>query len=100
MSYQATAWAIKIKAGSAGQKAVLLALAHYANENGYCWPSQTTLAKVTEQSVDTVQRNLRRLEASCYIKRILLPRSGGRWSRHAYQLNMPSATRPISGSSQ
>jgi hypothetical protein len=40
MSVQAITWALSVKAGSPGAKAVLLALANYANEFGLCWPSQ------------------------------------------------------------
>jgi hypothetical protein len=62
MSVQAIAWALSVKAGSPAAKAVLLALANYANEHGTCWPSQRRLAEDTEQSVDSVRRYLKLLE--------------------------------------
>ena len=61
MSWKATAWAIRQTTGSSGRKVLLLALANYADEHGVCWPSQETLARNTEQSVDTVQRQLKKL---------------------------------------
>jgi pyocin large subunit-like protein len=90
MSYQATAWAVKVRTGSTGLKALLLVLAHHADEKGgRCFPSQATLARECEQSLDTVQRNLRKLEMTCVITRRVRPRSGGHWPRHEYQLTMP-----------
>lgn len=62
MSWQASAWALKQATGSAPAKLVLLTIANYCDENGECFPRQTTIAEHTEQSVDTVQRRLRELE--------------------------------------
>lgn len=42
--------------------AVLAALATYADENGLCWPSQSTLAAKLKRSRPTVNRILRRLD--------------------------------------
>ena len=61
MSWQATAWAERKKTGSPARKVLLLVLASYADEFGVCWPSQEVLANGTEQSLDTVQRQLRKL---------------------------------------
>jgi hypothetical protein len=58
VSWKATAWALGQTTGAARRKLLLLALANYADETGVCWPSQETLARDTEQSVDTVQRQL------------------------------------------
>jgi hypothetical protein len=90
MSWQATAWAEKQKTGSPARKVLLLVLANYANEDGYCWPSQKTIAKGTEQSVDTIQRNAKRLEADGLLKIERKPRAGGRWPQLVYWLNMPT----------
>lgn len=92
MSWQATAWAEKQKTGSPARKVLLLVLANYADENGLCWPSQATLAEGTEQSIDTVQRQLRKLEADGHILREKRLRAGGQWPGHLYLLNM--ATEP------
>src|SRR5690606_24074305 len=50
--------------------------------------SQETLAKGTEQSVDTVQRNLKRLALDGHITIARRPRARGRWPSLCYQLNM------------
>ena len=90
MSWQATAWAIKQKTGSPSCKLLLLMLASYANERGgNCWPSQTTLANGTEQSLDTIQRNSRRLEAKGLISIERNCRTSGKWPSLTYQLCMP-----------
>ncbi|WP_210482720.1 helix-turn-helix domain-containing protein [Microvirga antarctica] len=69
MSFQAMAWAAAQKTGSPARKALLLAIANYADEDGVCWPSRETLADDSEQSVDSVDRHLRELEASGFIRR-------------------------------
>jgi Helix-turn-helix domain len=89
MSWQATSWAIKQKTGSPARKVLLLAMANYADEYGRCWPSQATLADNTEQSIDTVQRQSRRLERGGHIKIEKRARICGRWPGHVYQLAMP-----------
>lgn len=91
MSWQATAWAAKQRAGSPGAKLLLLALANYADDTGRSWPSQETLATDTEQSVDTVQRQLRKLEAAKLIEKEVRPQGRGRWPGRTYRLNMPVA---------
>ncbi|WP_371346059.1 helix-turn-helix domain-containing protein [Ancylobacter sp. IITR112] len=63
MSVEAITWANKQRAGSPGAKLVLLALANYADEDGYCYPSQATLATVTEMSRDSIARHMKALEA-------------------------------------
>jgi pyocin large subunit-like protein len=62
MSWEASTWALSQKTGSPSGKAVLLFLANYADDKGRCWPSQNTIAKQTEQSIDTVQRRIKKLE--------------------------------------
>ena len=57
VSWKATAWAAGQTTGAARRKLLLLALANYADETGVCWPSQETLARDTEQSVDNVSAN-------------------------------------------
>lgn len=69
MSFQAMAWAASQTTGAPARKALLMAIANYADEKGVCWPSRETLADDSEQSVDSVDRHLRELEASGFIKR-------------------------------
>jgi hypothetical protein len=92
MSWRATAWAEKQKTGAPGCKLLLLVLANYANDKGFCWPSQETLAKGTEQSLDAIQRHARRLEAGGFLTISRQPRAGGRWPALSYQLHV--ATEP------
>jgi hypothetical protein len=94
MSWQATAWAQRQSTGSSGRKALLLILANYADDQGICWPSQETLAKDTEQSVDTVQRQLRKLAELGLIETMKRPQGRGRWPSRTYQLNMLKSTEP------
>lgn len=98
MSWQATAWAAKQATGSASNKLTLLALANYADENGVCWPTQETLANDTEQSIDTVQRRLKKLVALGLVR--IEARAGrrGQWDGRLYFLAMDVAekTKPQS----
>jgi len=48
---------------SMAEKSVLNALANFADKQGKCWPSQTTLAKSAGCSVSTIKRNLARLKS-------------------------------------
>jgi hypothetical protein len=84
MSWQAVDWVIRQTTGKAGRKLLLLALANYADENGICWPSQARLARDTEQSVDTVQRDA--LEELTLLKRERMPKRRGQWQGYLYKL--------------
>lgn len=63
------AWARDQRVGDVGRKATLMVLAEFADQTGYCWPSQALLADQTEQSVSTIKRQLRWLEAEGFIAR-------------------------------
>jgi hypothetical protein len=89
MSFRATAWAIEQKTGSPHSKLILLLLANRADEHGICWPSQINLADQSEQSADTIQRHLERLEEGRFIRRARNRRTRGRWPGFVYQLLMP-----------
>ena len=90
MSWQATEWARRQATGSKSRKVLLLAIATYADENGFCWPAQETLAKDTEMSVDTVQRQLKILETQKTLTREHMPKRRGQWRGYCYRLNMGS----------
>ena len=96
MSWQATAWAQAKKTGSPAKKALLLVLANYADEEGVCWPAQKTLAASTEQSVDSVQRQSRQLQAIGIVRTACRwPRERGKWPAFLYVLAMENkATEP------
>ena len=62
MSVQAISWALKQQVGNPVAKLVLIALANYADADGYCWPSQALLAAECGISLRCVRENLTRLE--------------------------------------
>jgi hypothetical protein len=90
MSWQATAWAERQITGSPARKVLLMVLANYADQNGVCWPSQETLARGTEQSVDTVQRQLKKLQNLGVIERERMPKRRGQWQGYRYKLSLRS----------
>ncbi|MDB5620434.1 helix-turn-helix domain-containing protein [Tardiphaga sp.] len=91
MSYQATEWARRQVTGGKSRKVLLFAIATYADADGFCWPSQETLAKDAEMSVDTVQRQLKLLEKQKLLTREHMPKRRGKWRGHCYRLNIGSA---------
>ncbi|WP_441267685.1 helix-turn-helix domain-containing protein [Bradyrhizobium sp. 215_C5_N1_1] len=88
MSWEATAWAAKQITGSAPNKLTLLALANYADERGECWPTQETLARDTEQSIDTVQRRIKNLVELGLVRVERRPGRRGQWQGRRYYLAM------------
>src|ERR1700680_2933608 len=94
MSWEAVAWAIRQPTGAARRKLLLLVLANYADKNGICWPSQETLARDSEQSVDTVQRQLDVLEEQKQIHRERMPKRRGQWQGHRYRLPLQNDLAP------
>lgn len=90
MSWQAIDWAMRQTTGKAGRKLLLLALASYADKDGVCWPSQATLARDTEQSVDTVQRQIITLQKLTLLKRERMPKRRGQWQGYLYKLPLQS----------
>jgi hypothetical protein len=91
MSWQATAWAVKQVTGSPRAKLTLLTMANYCDDTGCCWPSQETLARETEQSVDTVQREIKKLIKAGLVKMVTRPQGRGRWAGRTYFLNLSVA---------
>ena len=64
MSWQAAAWAVRQNVGHPARKLLLLVIANYADEHGVCWPSQGRLAGEAEMSLDTVQRQTKKLNTA------------------------------------
>ena len=95
MSWQATAWAVRQKTGSASRKVLLLVLANYADEHGICWPSQQVLEAEAEMSVDTIQRQSKVLKAMGLIRVTRRRRKDGTWPALLYQLNLASDAHTI-----
>ena len=90
MSWQATAWAVRQKVGPPARKLLLLVLANYADADGICWPSQETLAEDTGMSVDTVQRQSKKLVADGFLSITRPPKRRGQWQTFNYQLSVSS----------
>lgn len=62
-------WAYEQTVKPSTRKFVLVSLANFADENGYCFPSQQTIASMTDQGVSTVREHLSALEADGFISR-------------------------------
>jgi Helix-turn-helix domain len=90
MSWQATTWAMSQKIGNPSRKLLLLAVANYADESGRCWPSQERLANDTEASLDTIQRQTKKLAADGFLRVERPPKHRGKWQTFVYYLNMAS----------
>lgn len=69
---------------SAGSLLVLLAMADYADDVGYCWPSVAMLATKARLSERQVQYVLRALVETLEIR--MVEAGGGRWKRNHYQV--------------
>lgn len=88
MSWPVVSRAMKTKVGSASKKAVLIALANHCNDEGKsCFPSQGTIASLTELSEDTVQRALKSLIVDGIINGEK-NRKRGRWESWSYEINL------------
>lgn len=71
MSFDAQAWARKIKTGSTLRKAVLMSIANRANDaDGACWPSQKRIADEVEACERAVRNALEYLEEVNLIRRV------------------------------
>lgn len=88
MSIAALSWAKKQKCGSASLKAVLLAVADYADETGYAWPSQKRIVEDTELSLRTVRDALVALEEKGLLRRVQYNREDGSRGADRYYLNL------------
>lgn len=92
MSWEALNWAQDRLTGSMGAKGVLMLLANYANQDGECFPSLRSLALRTEQSVDTVRRKIKELEARGLIERVEQWRDNGTRTVDRFRLLMHAKT--------
>lgn len=78
MSIAGIRWAYGVEGLSAPARAVLVALGYMANERDECWPSQSTLARMTSLTDRTVRTALAALEADGLITRTPRHRGVGR----------------------
>ena len=102
MSFEAQKQAWQQEVGKASTKVVLIALAKHADNYGYCWPKQETIAEVAEMSVRSVQRHLATLEDLGLIVRIRRHNRVGHRSSDGHQLLffVPSETRDLNPTRQ
>ena len=79
-----------MKTGSPTVKAVLLAIANYADEEGVCWPSQEQLAEDTELSRHSIMRAVEQLEELGLLSRERRHRKDGSRSSDLIMLDLSS----------
>ena len=104
MSITALNWAFSADIAAPAAKFILVALANYADENGYCYPSQARLARDTGMSERSVRRHLSQLEREDqqgnyaygrkWIERRDRRRQNGSRTSDAFTLNWGSSNRP------
>jgi hypothetical protein len=70
------------------QRFVLLALANYADQDGYCWPSYNTLAERCAISRSTAIRAVKALEEDGWIRRQARQAANGQAGTNGYFVNM------------
>lgn len=85
MSVKAMSWAFE-QTLKGNDKSVLLSLANFADDKGFCWPSHATLAQHAGCSTATVKRSLAALEARGYIAHEARTRPGRGKTSNCYTL--------------
>ena len=90
MSISALNWAFEQDLPHA-EKSVLVALAHRADKDGYCYPGIELISSMTGASRRTVIRSLNALDEKNLIERLRRHRSNGSRTSTSYTLNL-SAT--------
>lgn len=71
---------------------VLLAIADFADDDGYCYPSVERLAHKSRMSVRNVRYILRQLEES---GELVIERGGGRHRTNRYRVMLPPSEEAI-----
>lgn len=90
MSVWAETWAYEQTVKPVGRKFVLVAIANFVDENGYCFPSQETLASMTDQGISTVREHLKALDSQGLISRERRYKKGGGRTSDGIRLQAPS----------
>lgn len=75
--------------GDSGAKSVLVALATFADENGYCFVGQETLARMTDMSERSVREHLHNLEDAYKKIHRKHRRKGGKYTSDGTWLSAP-----------
>lgn len=89
MSHWASTWAYEQEIQPSGKKFVLVALANFADEDGFCYPSQETLAVMTGQTARSVRSHLASLEEDGIIQRKHRRGKTGQRTSDGYTLKAP-----------
>lgn len=97
MSVQAITWALNVEVKSAAHKAVLIVIANYADADGFCWPSQKTVAKQAACSERTVRNVLSDLEDAGIIARTERRRPDRTFTTDGISLQMKPAAKSAGG---
>jgi hypothetical protein len=100
MSIDAMRWAKAQKTESPTRKAVLMALADYADEHGRAWPSQVRIAADTEMSERTVRTAIGELIERGFLTRQTRFRPDGTRATDVLHLSMSEGNRkhlPVDG---
>lgn len=87
MSIKVMSWVWDNSPYEGKQLLIHLALADFADDDGYCWPSQETIARKSRCSVETVRTTTRRMQADGFLS--IAKQSDGRGSSHKYVLKNP-----------
>jgi hypothetical protein len=95
MSIEAVNWAFTQNIEPSTRKFILVAIAKYADDHGYCWPSQAALAKDVGCGVISVRRHLAQLEKDRFIKREARGRENGGRTSDGYTLPVEQDGKPI-----
>ncbi|CED91406.1 helix-turn-helix domain-containing protein [Actinomyces succiniciruminis] len=99
MSVLASSWAWSLRGTGPYPKLVLAALADQADDEGYCWPSQSVIAERCEMGERTVRRHIRTLHELGLLT--IVPRSSvhGRRS-NGYRLHIGARVKESAESRQ
>ena len=90
MSVCASNWAWGLQCVSGTTKLVLMALAHYADHEGICWPSNEAISAKAVASSATVRRAIKSLEEHGLILREERTRADGSQTSNVYYLQIGS----------
>ena len=95
MSISALNWAFEQDLPHA-EKSVLVALAHRADKDGYCYPGQKAIAAMTGASESTVRRAIKSLDEAGYLSREDRRRKNGSRTSTRYHLPVTmTANQPV-----
>lgn len=77
MSVKAIAWAFDLEIDDPSAKFVLVAICDHVDEDGWCWPSLSRLARKTGFDRSTVQRSMQKLVDRGLLRRVPRLRDNG-----------------------